>query len=68
MKKTESLPTGIEIKFNSDGNIKDLKSPLDDNEPTNFTIKELEFRNISIGQNRDLLKEVFMNFAQIYKK
>ena len=45
MKETENLDTGIEIRFNSDGNIKSLKSPYDDNEPSNLTIYEVEFNH-----------------------
>ena len=67
MKKTAILDTGIEIKYDSNENIKKLVSKHDDNVPTNKTINEVQVDGIFGQQQKEQIEDLFATFGKIFK-
>lgn len=67
MKKTSNLPTGINIKFDSNENIKKLVSPYDNNVPTNGTILESEVNGIFSREQHKQINDLFRQLGEMFK-
>ena len=67
MKKTANLETGINIKFDSNENIKKLVSPYDNNVPTNGTILESEVNGIFGSKQKEQINDLFKSFGEIFR-
>ena len=67
MKKTANLETGIEIKYDSNENIKKLVSKHDNNLPTNKTIDEVQVDGIFGTQQKEQIEDLFVTFGKIFR-
>jgi len=67
MKKTANLETGIEIKYDSNENIKKLVSKHDNNLPTNKTIDEVQVDGIFGTQQKEQIEDLFATFGKIFR-
>ena len=67
MKKTASIETGIEIKYDSNENIKKLVSKHDNNLPTNKTIDEVQVDGIFGTKQKEQIEDLFVTFGKIFR-
>ena len=67
MKKTANLETGIEIKYDSNENIKKLVSKHDNNLPTNKTIDEVQVDGIFGTKQKEQIEDLFVTFGKIFR-